>query len=194
MIGFIASAASVIVFYFIHGYAIGTNDRLSSLTIYLSIGGGIVSAVAVGVFTLISARDTRRREAYRSRIDKIVDNFDDASNTPAVDPEELRVASYIRQRDAAERELAPYLSANPRRAKRLINRDPSIIGPLEGAGDNSSLQKALTYAIPGVKSSDSLFKLLSKEPKLSPVLDRLVRFETVGKALVPDGTQVPTLL
>jgi hypothetical protein len=229
----IVLAAAAAAGYFVAGGFTATSDRLTTLTIYISGVGGILGAAGAGVTALFGARNARRREAYRGRIGEIVDNMDDVSNIPAVDPEELRVASYIRQRDTAERELAPYLSANPRRAKRLINherlygriseqrrifggnpdltyahlkkwilivenwprlgaamtRDSSIIGPLENSADVASLQNTLNDAIPGVNSSDSLFKLLREEPKLSPVLARLVRFEPAGKAPVPNGTR-----
>jgi hypothetical protein len=209
----------------------GASSPLIILATAAGIGVGLISLAA----TILDLRRQRRRDAYRSRIGDIISNIDvdpeDASSVAAFDPEEVRVANYVRQRDAAERELAPYLSANPRRAKRLINherlyariseqrsifggdpelsydhldkwvlivedwprlgaaltRDPEIIVQLETAQGIAFLQTALDAAIPGVKASEPLLKVIAKAPKLSPVLARLVRFEPAQKppALIP---------
>lgn len=102
-----------------------SSSHLSSFTSYLTYGAttaGAVAAVAAAVGTYFSSRG---RSQYRSRIDEIVKVGVDSPEAigQAVNPDELLLARYIVDRDAAERRLAAYLPANPRRAKRLLNHE-----------------------------------------------------------------------
>jgi hypothetical protein len=210
------------------------SSNLASATGYLTVGGA-VAAVIAGLVTAVSEyRAHRSRSEYRSRISDIVDiGVSSPEAIRQADPDDLVVARYIVDREAAERRLAVYLPANPRRAKRLINherlyrqigenrrifggdpeltydhmarwsliveewprlsaaltRDPAIMTTLESAADTDSLQQALDVQVPGVKATDELFMVLcgDGDVRLSPVLARLVRFETAPSPPAPQA-------
>ena len=142
-----------------------------------------------------------------------------ASLLAGLDSEDRRLLEYTVRRDEAERELAPYLPDNPRRAKRLLNherlyariaeersvfggtpelthrhlakwiliverwprlgaaltRNPSQMRVLEEAPDSVALQKEASFS--GIHSTHGLFEVIHEGVLLSPILERLVRFE-----------------
>lgn len=97
------------------------SSSLSSVTSYLVAGGTAAIALGTGISAFLAYRSSRSRRKYRTRISGLVSASPGA--VQEAKPEELVVARYIVDRDAAERRLAPYLPANPRRAKRLINHE-----------------------------------------------------------------------
>jgi hypothetical protein len=56
---------------------------------------------------------------------------------------------------------------------------------LETAEDIAGLQQVLDARVPGVKATDDLFKVMCVDGHLSPVLARVVRFETAPAPPVP---------
>ncbi len=96
------------------------SSSLSSATSYVIAGVTAAIALGTGISAFLTYRSSRSRRKYRSRISGLVAS---PAAVPEAKPEELVVARYIVDRDAAERRLAPYLPANPRRAKRLINHE-----------------------------------------------------------------------
>lgn len=65
----------------------------------------------------------------------------------------------------------------PRLGAALTNH-PAMITDLEHASDVAQLKEALARVAPGVKAGGELLEVLRHEPSLSPVLARLVRFES----------------
>lgn len=223
--GLAASVAAGLSVWFIFAHASSHSSTLTSWSLYLTVGAVPAALIPIVVFAVSGYRSSRSRSEYRSRIADIV-------NAGVSSPEEISqadsngldqvVARYVADRDAAERRLAAYLPANPRRAKRLINHerlyrqigeyrgifggnpeltydhvarwsliveewprlgaaltsDPAIMKMLETAQDVAGLQQVLNARVPGVKATDDLFKVMCVDGYLSPVLARVVRFET----------------
>jgi hypothetical protein len=102
----------------------GNSSQLTSLTGYLTWSAAAIAGITAVVSGITAWVSSRNRSEYRSRITDIVNtgvNSPDAVSQ--ANPDELIVARYIVDREAAERRLAAYLPANPRRAKRLINHE-----------------------------------------------------------------------
>jgi hypothetical protein len=102
------------------------SSNLTSWSLYIAAGAGGAALIPAVWFGISGYRSNRSRSQYRSRIADIV-------KTGVSSPEDIDqaqpggldqvVARYVVDRDAAERRLAAYLPANPRRAKRLINHE-----------------------------------------------------------------------
>jgi hypothetical protein len=89
---------------------------VSTLLIY----AGIVASIIIfsGLVSWIRARFRRR-----SLVERITGNVIPGEETTESSEEDLRLKEYRTKRDEAEKELSPYLPANPRGAKRLINHE-----------------------------------------------------------------------
>jgi len=63
-----------------------------------------------------------------------------------------------------------------------LTRNPDGIAALERSGTLSELQAAIDTMVPMVRASDELLQVLHESVPLSPVLARLVRFESAPSA------------
>jgi hypothetical protein len=225
--GLVAALTAGLTVWFTSTHTSSHSSNLTSWTLYITAGAGAAALIPIVVFAISGYRSSRSRSEYRSRIADIVDaGVSSPEEISQADPSDLDqvVARYVVDRDAAERRLAAYLPANPRRAKRLINherlyrqigeyrgifggdpeltydhmarwsliveewprlgaaltRDPAIMKMLETAQDVGGLQQVLDARVPGVKATDDLFKVMCVDGYLSPVLARVVRFETAS--------------
>jgi hypothetical protein len=59
-----------------------------------------------------------------------------------------------------------------------LTSDPSRMAVLERCSDVASLQEAIDVVAPGIRAISELFQVLQEGVPLSPVLERLVRFES----------------
>jgi hypothetical protein len=88
----------------------------------LAIYGGIGAAVITlgSLISWIWSRTRRSTLEARIRLDEPPETLKDSAKLAA---EDLRLKEYRTVRDEAEKEISPYLPANPRGAKRLINHE-----------------------------------------------------------------------
>jgi len=123
--GTVAAIAGGVVWLVVRDQTLSSSSHLTSVTRYLAIGTVALAVVGTVANAAASYLSSKNRSQYRSRIDEIVKVGVDSPEAigQAVNPDELLLARYIMDRDAAERRLAAYLPANPRRAKRLLNHE-----------------------------------------------------------------------
>jgi hypothetical protein len=100
----------------------------SKLTVSVVIYIGIGAAVLILVAFVSWVRSEVRRRSLEARISgevipeaEITESGQVAGDLRRLDTEDLRLKEYKTKRDEAEKELRPYLPANARGAKRLIN-------------------------------------------------------------------------
>lgn len=209
------------------------------------MGGLILLILIISIFVWIAVRRHANRSRDESRRKWLEARISSDADLPsgAIDPkiaawrsrlayEDLRLKEYKTKRDEAEHELRPYLPANPRGAKRLINherlyvqiaedrgifggnpelthrhlakwvlivehwprlgasltRDPSKMKVLENCVSIETLQTELKLIDPNIRATNEMLSVLGKAVLLSPILDRLVRFEpsatSIQEALV----------
>lgn len=72
-----------------------------------------------------------------------------------------------------------------------LTRDPDRIKALEACADISSLQQELHLIDSGIHATNETLKVLTEDPNLSPVLDRLVRFEPSVQEISPFTPEAP---
>lgn len=166
------------------------SSNLSSVTSYVVAGVSAAITLGAGGSAFLTYRSARNRRKYRSRISGLV-----GASPAAVQeakPEELVVARYIVDRDAAERRLAPYLPANPRRAKRLINHERLYrqIGEncrIFGGAPNLTYDHMARWALI-VEEWPRLAAALTRDPKIIEELERAV---DTGRLQEKLNAQVP---
>lgn len=71
-----------------------------------------------------------------------------------------------------------------------LTRDPSQMRVLEEASDSAALQKEVSFA--GVRATDRLFEVIHEGVLLSPILERLVRFEASASYSESGNADTPT--
>jgi hypothetical protein len=199
------------------------SSTASSLATLLSAGVGLISlivAVAPSGQRLWSRYRRRQLKVRIALADEAPLGKEDRKYS-ALDTEDRRLVRYRADRVEAEKELGPYLPANPRKAKRIINhgrlyaligedrgvfggdpelthrhlakwvlilehwprlgaaltREPTKMQDIEDSQTVEKLQEIIDTIIPGTRATDDLFRFLHHGVSLSPVLDRLVRFE-----------------
>jgi hypothetical protein len=112
---------------------------ISSILLYLSIPAGV--AVIGGVVPIVWSQV--RRRLLEVRIGGVEITFSEGKddeparstrNLSKHAAEDLRLVEYKTKRDEAENELGPYLPANPRGAKRLINHERLYVQIAEDRG------------------------------------------------------------
>jgi hypothetical protein len=113
LVSFAASIATIVAF--IGGYF---KVPVRILVIYIGIGAAII--ILGGLISWIWSR--ARRSALEARI-KLDEPSEARKDSAKLADEDLRLKEYRTVRDEAEKEIRPYLPANPRGAKRLINHE-----------------------------------------------------------------------
>jgi hypothetical protein len=165
--------------------------------------GGGVTLLLLGLIlsswatyrSVTAKTDERHRKSLEARIgdgteapSEITDSPEPVARPSGLGAEDLRLKEYKTKRDAAEYELRPYLPANPRGAKRLINHERLYAQIAEDRGIFGGSPE-LTYRhlakwVLIVEHWPRLAAALTREPgkiealeRLAPILGRLVRFE-----------------
>jgi len=201
----------------------GSSSAAAWVTAAVSIVATIVAIIATieGPVQRWWSRYRRRRLEARIASAEVVAPEGEDRKYFALDTEDRRLVRYRAELDEAERELGPYLPANPRQAKRIINhgrlyaliaqdrgifggnpelthrhlakwvlilehwprlgaaltREPAKMQEIEECLTVDALGQVIDTVISGTRATDELFQFLRGGVTLSPVLDRLVRFE-----------------
>jgi hypothetical protein len=161
------------------------------------IGGLALSAYsiwAIVTYHLNRSRDEKRRRSLEARISGDDDLSSEAPESSELAEarsrlaaEDLRLKEYKTKRDEAEDELRPYLPANPRGAKRLINHERLYVQIAEDrnifGGDPELTYRHLAKWVLIVEHWPRLGAALTREPDKIEILENCASVEALQEEL-----------
>jgi hypothetical protein len=154
----------------------------------------IIISVWIAVRHANRSRDESRRKSLEARISGDADLLSEATHSSMLAEwrsrlayEDLRLKEYKTKRDEAEHELLPYLPANPRGAKRLINHERLYVQIAEDRGIFGGSPE-LTYRhlakwVLIVEHWPRLGASLIRDPYKMKILENCVSVETLQTEL-----------
>jgi hypothetical protein len=173
------------------------NLTISIVTVVLLVAG---VAYRVGIFIILAvaalcyvvysvafrARDRERRRSIEALIGGGVDSkLAEERNKRAA--EYLRLMEYKTKRDEAEYELRPYLPANPRGAKRLINHERLYVQIAEDrnifGGSPELTYRHLAKWVLIIEHWPRLGAALTRNPSVMKTLENCTKVEDLQKEL-----------
>lgn len=165
------------------------------------IGIVVIGGFALGAFSIWAiiayanrSRDEKRRKLLEARISGdadlpsgATDSSELAEERSRLAAEDLRLKEYKTKRDEAEYELRPYLPANPRGAKRLINHERLYVQIAEDRsifGGNPELtHRHLAKWVLIVEHWPRLGATLTREPNRIEILEDCASIEALQEEL-----------
>ena len=174
--------------------AFGRSKPVVSSTVLLYSAIGLALAIVSSLVPVIWSRVRRRFLEVRLNGVKITFFEKGAAQPPkhAKDldkftAEDLRLAEYTTKRDEAERELGPYLPANPRGAKRLINHERLYVQMAEDrgifGGDPELTYRHLAKWVLIIVHWPRLGAALTRDPDKIEALESCTDIETLQQRL-----------
>jgi hypothetical protein len=162
-----------------------------------ALGGvGIIGAVVGVVETWRSRYRRRRLEARIASAEDVAAFEEEDREFFALGTEDRRLLRYRAERDEAEKELGPYLPANPRQAKRIINHERlyALIAEDRGIfGGNPELtHRHLAKWVLILEHWPRLGAALTREPAKMQEIEECLTVEMLGQVIdsLISGTQV----
>ena len=162
----------------------------------IAIGGLVLGAFFIwAIITYANqSRDEKRRKSLEARISgdadlpsEAADSSELAEERSRLAAEDLRLKEYKTKRDEAEYEFRPYLPANPRGAKRLINHERLYVQIAEDRnifGGNPELTyRHLAKWVLIVEHWPRLGAALTREPDKIEILENCASIEALQEEL-----------